>query len=135
MSTSSTATTAEGLRDQHGVQLVSGDQEGEAIHRLPSGVYGFTFSPFSREAPLFSRNSFLSFELHRVGEDTLILGYVDEATAGKIEKSDDVVDIDVFPVAKEQSSKLVAIPHSRISSAKPPDRLQSNRLRVALRQA
>ncbi len=127
--------TSEELRERNKVQLVSGDHEGAPLNKMPAGFYGFTFSPASFEAPLFFRNSFLSFEVHRVGNDALILGYVEPEVAAALEGAQDDVTIDMYPVAKEKSTALVAITHSRMANPKPPDRAHSNRMRLTVKRA
>jgi len=129
MSTAVTATVEE-LRSRNKVELVSGVHEGSPVNTIPAGFYGFTFAPASFESPLFSRNSFLSFEVHRTAAGPVILGFMEPEAAEKLPSGGEV---DLYPVAKEKFTRLVEVPHSRISSAKPLDRAHSNRLRLNLR--
>jgi len=125
--------TVEDVRSRNKVELVSGVHEGSPVNTIPAGFYGFTFAPASFEGPLFSRNSFLSYEVHQTtANGPVILGFVDPEVTAKLT---DGGEVDLWPVAKDKATKLVEVSHSRISSAKPLDRAHSNRLRLSLRSA
>ena len=126
------SSTVEEVRSRNKAELVSGVHEGSPVNTIPAGFYGFTFAPASFEGPLFSRNSFLSYEVHQTAAGPMILGFADPDSASKLT---DGGEIDLWPVAKDKATKLVEVPHSRVSSAKPLDRAQSNRLRLTLRSA
>ena len=57
-----------GLREAHRVRLVTSEEEGSGLNRLPPGVYGFTYSPGIDEAPIFAKRSFRSYEAHKLAE-------------------------------------------------------------------
>lgn len=70
----------EALRRTHGVRLVEPAEEGASIQALPNGVYGFTYSP-AIAAPVFRTFRYRSYEMHRVGGDVFIIGFVTSAEA------------------------------------------------------
>lgn len=123
---------AEALRASRNLQLISTDQEGVPLHRLPAGVYGFTFTPASPESPMFRKAAFLSFELQKTADDAFLLGYVTAAEAAAIEEAGGYVDLDVYPEPRGESTVLVSIAHGAISSHKPLERLQANKLRLTV---
>ncbi len=127
--------TVEEIRARNQVQVVAGIHEGSPVNTIPPGFYGFTFAPASFESPLFSRNSFLSFEVHKTAGGAVILGYAAPDSVAKLESNEGSAEVDLYPVAKADATKLVEVPHSRIISAKPLDRAHSNRLRLAIQCA
>ena len=73
--------TREDLRRDHRVRLVTTEEEGCALDRLPAGTYGWTYAPAS-ESPLFSKQGFQSFEMHRAQDGTgYLVGYVTDSDA------------------------------------------------------
>src|SRR5277367_559002 len=70
------------LRTRHQVRALTPEEEGTAIAVLPSGVYGFTYAPGQPEVPLFSKNSYHSFEMHKAADGTeYVLGFVTPSEA------------------------------------------------------
>jgi hypothetical protein len=105
----------QGLRAAHQVELVSSDQEGSGIDRLPGGVYGYTYSPALTGAPLFATRAFRSYEAHKLpsGEITLI-GFASSDAARQLTTAPQDVTIQVQPHPEPDQDVLVEIPYSRI---------------------
>jgi len=53
------------LRAEHAVRLVTDAEEGTGVDALPGGVYGYTYSPGLRNAPLFATRRYRSYEVHK----------------------------------------------------------------------
>jgi hypothetical protein len=102
------------LRVRHKVRLVTPEEEGFGIDRLPDGVFGFTYSP-AIAAPLFATHRYRTFEMHRVaGGEALILGFVPAATADRLRSAHEPVDVALFHDVTGDSDTLIAVPYSRI---------------------
>lgn len=67
-----TAATREAIRESHQVRLIDRADEGEAAHKLPNGIFGFTFAPLT-ETPVFAKHSHQSFEVHKLPDGELCL--------------------------------------------------------------
>jgi hypothetical protein len=102
------------LRAVHGVRLVTADEEGLGVNALPTGVYGYTYSPGLPNAPLFAERRFHSYETHKLAGDVLVIGYADVETAAQVASALDSVSIRVRPEAVSESDVIVRIPYSRI---------------------
>lgn len=123
----------EQLRTQHHLIPVSKEDEGRSWSKISNGVYGFTFTPASEDGGVFSRESLLSFEFHKLADGALqFLAYTTAENAEKL-KSTAAPEVEVFPVPKEEYNVLVVIPKARIASSKPLDRENSNKLKLSLR--
>jgi hypothetical protein len=125
----------ETLRVRHQVRLVKPEEEGTPLFRLPQGVYGFTYSPASHEAGLFSKRPYLCFELHRLtNEDSRLVGFATSAQAAALEKGESM-DLNVFPEPYGDATEPVVVPLGRIGRAKPLARSEGNKLTLWLRPA
>jgi hypothetical protein len=72
----------EQLRATHHVRIVSPSEEGTGVNGLPSGVYGFTYSPGLPNAPLFAERRFRSYETHKLATgEVYVIGFSDLETA------------------------------------------------------
>jgi len=102
------------LRDQHTVRLVNPEEEGSGLHRLPNGVYGFTFAPGFNEAPLFREPRFHSFEVHKLPDGTVVLiGFVSPEAAAHLQAYEPA-KIRLLPDSTDQAQTPVALPLWRI---------------------
>lgn len=53
----------ESLRQSLGLRIVTVQEEGSSIRRIPNGIYGFTGAPATDEIPLFIKPIFECFEI------------------------------------------------------------------------
>jgi hypothetical protein len=122
-----------GLRDSHGVRLVEAGEEGGAAERLPNGVYGFTYAPQEAAVPLFGKQSWHSFEIHKLADGALhLVGFVSPADSRFIE-SGEHVEATVYPDPWEEATTLVSIPMTRVvPSKRGPSREGGNGLKIEL---
>lgn len=103
------------LRTKHQVRLITIEEEGYDLPRLPDGVYGFTGTLGRRDAPLFRRPITQSYEMHKLLDGTvMLLGYVSPEDAEKLATSKDVVTIRLFPDRQEKAPMLVNLPEHRV---------------------
>jgi hypothetical protein len=120
----------EKLRVEHQVALVSAEQEGLMLHRLPGGVYGFSYAPQHTEAGLFRKPAFLTYEVHKLADGAvLLLCYTSEAEARRLAEASEEFEIEVFPAPEEGKEVLVKLPQARLLRPKPLDRLRRNALK------
>ena len=102
------------LRATNQVSLVSGDVEGTGLDELPGGLYGFTYAPALRNAPLFRAQPYRSFEVHkRIDGEAFVLGFVPGSVAEEIAAGGEL-EIHLFPDVEGDNNTLVAVPTSRI---------------------
>ncbi len=105
----------EKLRTKHQVKLVSDEEEGTGIDRLPSGVYGFTYSPAADNFPLFKKRESNSYETHKLSDGSAILiGYLTKEEADTLDTTKETAVIHLFPDPKEEVTTLVILPMSRV---------------------
>jgi hypothetical protein len=101
------AADVESLRKRHQVRLIEPSHEGKAIHKLPSGVYGFTAAPLT-ETPLFAKKIYQSFEYHKRADGaTFLIGYVSPKDESR-----------VYPDSWGEATQLVSI---EVASFAPAD--------------
>ena len=105
----------EQLRTTHHVRIVSPSEEGTGVNGLPSGVYGFTYSPGLPNAPLFAERRFRSYETHKLASgEIFIIGFADVQTAAVLASSSTEQTIQVKPEPDDKANVLVKIPYARI---------------------
>jgi hypothetical protein len=104
-----------GLREAHRVRLVSEQEEGTGLNKLPPSIYGFTYSPGIDEAPVFAKRSFRSYEAHKLanGEVTLV-GFTAAESARQLTTSTEDISLQVQPMPEDGQETLVEIPYSRV---------------------
>lgn len=106
------------LREKHQVRLLQDQEDGTGLPRLPNGVYGYTYAPAIAEAPLFHQYKYQSFEVHKLGDGSVVLiGFVTAENAVKIAASEPV-KLRVLPDPTEQAQTIVALPLWRIQRFK-----------------
>lgn len=109
------AADREGLRQAHGVRLVSEQEEGQAVYRLPPGVYGFTYAPGLADAPLFRKKSYGSFELHVLADGTpAIVGFATAEHAAALTAGRES-ELTLFPDPRDEAALIVTVPYRRIT--------------------
>jgi hypothetical protein len=108
-----------GLREAHRVRLVSSEEEGSGLNRLPPCVYGFTYSPGIDEAPIFTKRSFRSYEAHKLTNgDVTLVGFTSAESARELTTSTEDISLQVQPHPEDGHDTLVEIPYSRIRKHK-----------------
>lgn len=122
----------ERLREERKLRLVEPSEEGDAIDRLPAGVYGFTYAPQTEGLPLFSKHTYQVFEVHKLsGGAVHLLGFVTgedaQLLAGESECS-----VRLYPSPHEQATHLVSVPRGRVIHAKNTSRDKGNFLPLDL---
>lgn len=109
----------ESLRETHRVRLVTVDEEGVGVDKLPAGVYGYSYSPGLPNAPLFATRRYRAFEIHKVAEgEVCITGFVSADAARQVSSATEDVTIQVQPHPEEGGDALVVIPAVRIRNHK-----------------
>ncbi|HLE21471.1 MAG TPA: hypothetical protein VJB88_10175 [Vicinamibacteria bacterium] len=105
----------EDLRSRHQVRLVSDEEEGIGIDRLPRGVYGFTYSPAAENFPLFRKQDLNSYEAHKLPDgNAVLLGYLTREEADRLESAEEATVLHLFPNAKGEAGTLVILPMARV---------------------
>ena len=103
------------LRSKHQVRLVTDEEEGTGIDRLPGGVYGFTYSPGADNFPLFNKPNSHSYEAHKLPDGSAALvGYLTQEEAKKLNESMEATVLHLFPEPKEKAAVLVVLPMTRV---------------------
>lgn len=123
----------EQLRATNKVVPVSKEDEGRSWGKISNGVFGFSYTPASKDGGMFAKPSRDVFELHKLADGSLhIVGYTTaeyaQAIAGK-----GAVEVELYPNERESYNKLVVLPHARISSAKDLNRDDFNKLKAVLK--
>jgi hypothetical protein len=109
----------ESLRTAHAVRLVSRDEEGVGVDKLPGGVYGYSYSPGLPNAPLFAERRHRAFEIHKFESgEVSVTGFASADVARLIASATEDVTIQVQPHPEEGGDTLVEIPVSRIRNHK-----------------
>ena len=105
----------EGLRTQHRVRLVTTAEEGTGVNALPNGIYGFTYSPGLRNAPLFALRRYRTFETHKLENgDTYLIGFATPENAATLESATSDATFTILPEPEPGADVLVKIPYGRI---------------------
>ena len=105
----------ETLRAVHQVRLVTDAEEGTGVNALPAGVYGFTYSPGLKNAPLFAVRRYRSFEIHKLASgEVFIIGFVTRDASGQMTASGSDVVVQIQAEPEGDAGTLVAVPYSRI---------------------
>ena len=119
----------EQLRAKRNLRMVTDDESGNALDVLPAGIYGFTYSPSTEGVPLFHKQNFQIFEVHKLADETShFVGYMTAAEAKALETGGgaDSVDLKLYPEPFEQATQFVDVPRERILKTKPVSRENGN---------
>ncbi len=102
------------LRMKHQVALVTGEREGTGLDAQPGGTYGFTYAPALPNAPVFQRQSYRAFEVHkRPDGERFIVGFVTPDVAARLASGAEI-EIQLLPDADGDARVVVAVAHARI---------------------
>lgn len=105
----------ERLRAENKLRSVTANESGTGVKRLPNGVYGFTYSPFEDNFPLFDDRDLRSFESHKLADGSVfVLGFLTSEEKASFEKGSGPADIQLFPEPKGSADQLVRVPASRV---------------------
>lgn len=109
----------EALRLRHHLRLVTDEEEGTGIDRLPNGVYGYTYSPAEENFPLFKTQDLRSYEAYRLSDGSAVLvGFLTRDDADKMAAAGETVTVHLFPAPKGDANKLVTVPMARVVGRK-----------------
>lgn len=124
------AAARETFRLRHGVQLVQGADEGDILKYARGGIYGFTYAPQTLDCGLFTKNPYLSFEMHKLADNAIkLLIVVSPEMKEKIETATGLVEIEVYPDAYRSASELIALPWETVRHLKAPNRDEGNKIK------
>jgi hypothetical protein len=120
----------EAVRQKNGVRLVAGAEEGDVVRYATGGIYGFTYAPQTLECGLFGKAPYLSFEMHKLADNRiLLLGLVTAEMKRKIEGAKDAVEIEFFPEPYDQAQELVVLEYEKLAHLKQPNRDTGNKIK------
>ena len=109
----------EELRTKHQLRLVSDEEEGTGVDRLPGGVYGFTYSPAADNFPLFKKHEINTYETHKLPDGSAILiGYLTKEEADILGATKEAAVIHLFPGPQDNASTLVTLRMARVQGYK-----------------
>lgn len=117
----------EALRATHQVRPLQPEEEGMDAVLLPGGVYGFTYAPGQPETPLFAKQNYHTFEVHKTADGTgYLIGFVTPSEASDLSAAKGGTPVRLFPKPWESSQSLVCVPVSGIVSSKRMPREDGN---------
>lgn len=107
------------LRAIHRVRIVTEEEDGTGIEKLPGGVYGFTYSPASDNFPLFEKRALRNYEAHKLVDGTAVLiGFISEGESLQMSAGRESVTIHLFPEPQADATHLATVPMTRVQSHK-----------------
>ena len=120
----------ESIRSRHAVQLVQGADEGDILKYARGGIFGFMYAPQTLDCGLFTKNPYLSFEMHKLADNSIkLLAVVTPEMKQKIEAAEGLVEIDLYPDAYRNASELVVLPYELLRHLKAPNRDEGNKIK------
>ncbi|MCZ2149425.1 MAG: hypothetical protein LC126_16835 [Bryobacterales bacterium] len=132
-STSAVSGEREKLRAERKLRVIDDKEQGESIEQVSAGVYGFTGSPGTEGSPMFARQIFQSFEVHKLGKDDVhLIGYMTADEARQFESSADMLELKLYPEPHEDATRFVSVPNARVLKTKPVSREHGNFLPILL---
>ncbi|HUA19996.1 MAG TPA: hypothetical protein VMB25_14705 [Bryobacteraceae bacterium] len=109
------------LRASHQVRELQPAEEGASVHALPAGVYGFAYAPGHEAVPLFAKESYHAFEVHKAADGVVyLIGFLTPQEAASLDGAGEGASFRLFPAPWESSQSLVSVPLARIV---PPKRM------------
>jgi hypothetical protein len=118
MSATASAQETERLRRERNLRELKSEEEGTDVFKLPDGLYGFTYSAGQNEMPIFSKNPYSSFEIHRLATGEVhILGFVTPAEKAQIQARERI-ELQVFPQPFGDATAMVSLDMKLITPAK-----------------
>ncbi len=123
----------ETFRAQNRVKLVEKAQAGESAQKLPAGLYGFSYTPYGTETPLFFSKPYASFEVHTMaGGELLTVCFATASVAAQVNSGAETEMLELFPENVGEANVPVLAPISRMAGAKALLRDKHNCLRVRM---
>lgn len=111
--------TAEALRASRSLRELSKEEEGADVFLLTDAVYGFTYCPGQKEMPIYAKQPYQSFEVHRLKDgSTQILGYVQPDIKSKITAKGGAIEAILYPGPFATSTELVSLDVQDLQPAK-----------------
>ncbi len=107
------------LRLRHRVRPLTDTEEGTGVHRLPGGVYGFTYTPGVHDSPLFTTPRRRTFEVHKLDDGAaVLLAFAPPEAVAQWKDARDRLTLHLFPDPAGPAQVLIAIPYARIARLK-----------------
>jgi hypothetical protein len=100
----------EALRKKNNVALVDDSQDGTGLHRLPNGVYVFTYAPGMSDSPLFRKSGSRTFEIHKHSGNEFLIGYLTADEASKLKAAPAEIEVLLYPTPEGDAKVLVEVP-------------------------
>ena len=117
----------ESVRNKFHVKPMQVDHEGLSVAQLPEGVYGYSVSTPTLEAPLFIERIFQSFEYHKLPGGTIqVVGFATAAEAAAVDEAKEPVDFKLYPEPFESSNVICVVDLARVVRSKAPSRTDGN---------
>ncbi|HZO54311.1 MAG TPA: hypothetical protein VFB63_16480 [Bryobacteraceae bacterium] len=117
----------ESARKKFHVKPLQASHEGLSVAQLPEGVYGYSVSAPTLEAPLFIERIFQSFEYHKLAGGAIqILGFATAAEVATLNAEKEPVDFKLYPEPFGESNVLCVMDLSRVVRSKAPSRTDGN---------
>jgi hypothetical protein len=115
----SAAAELEQLRLERKLRPLTKPEEGTDIYHLPNGVFGYTYAPGLKEVPVYSKQHYHGFEIHKLSTGEVhVVGFVTPAEKTQFESAKTAVQAVVFPDRWKESTELISLPDSRLQPAK-----------------
>jgi len=113
------STELQAIRGEHQVRLLKPEEEGFAICNLPAGVFGFAYAPGQDEVPVFGKQDYHSFEIHKAADGgEYVIGFVTDMEATKLGALEEGAAVTLFPDPHDESQALVSVPAKHILAPK-----------------
>ncbi|HTR37283.1 MAG TPA: hypothetical protein VMH80_15365 [Bryobacteraceae bacterium] len=115
------------LRASHQVRPLQPSEEGAGVDALPDGVYGFAYAPGALAVPLFSKESYHAFEVHKAADGAVyVIGFLTPEEAAALDSASAGASFQLFPAPWENAQSLVSVPLARIVAPKRMPREDGN---------
>jgi hypothetical protein len=97
------------------VRLIEEAEEGTGVDRASVGVYGFTHAPAETNSPLFRKQAYQSYEVHKLADGTSVLvGFAPLEAAVKVEAGEEIVQFRLLADSRDEALTLVSVPLARL---------------------
>lgn len=111
--------TAEALRASRSLRALTKEEEGTDVFLLPDGVFGYTYSPGQKEMPIYAKQPYQSFEVHRLKDgSTHLLGFVSADVKTRIDARNGAIEAVLYPAPFTTSTELVSVDVQDLQPAK-----------------
>jgi hypothetical protein len=113
------ASDLEQLRSERGLRALTKTEEGSDIYRLPNGVFGFSYAPGLKEVPVYSKQHYHGFEIHRLSNGEVhLIGFVTPEEKAQMAAATLAVQVMIFPEHWKESTELVSVADTCLQPAK-----------------